>query len=91
MAAVLDVVPGVGGHPAQLLIRVAAQGRVVALVRTEFAVSRALTRFLGDEIQVDRVQVRSDGPELAVDVVYLRKSDLRTERLRVGVPILAAR
>lgn len=58
---------------------------------TEFAVARALMRWLGEEIQVDRVQVLSDGPELSVDILYLRKSDLRTERLRVGVPVLAAR
>mgnify|MGYP006206136711 CR=1 FL=1 len=58
---------------------------------TEFAVARALMRWLGEQIQVDRVQVFSDGPELSVDILYLRKSDLRTERLRVGVPVLAAR
>jgi hypothetical protein len=59
----------------------------VLAAATEFAVARALMRFLGDELQVDRVQVSADGSELNVDIVYLRKSDLHTERLRVGVPI----
>lgn len=63
----------------------------VLAAATEFAVARALTRWLGEAIQVDRVQVLPDGAELAVDILYLRKSDLRTERLRVGVPVLAAR
>jgi hypothetical protein len=44
-------------------------------------------RFLGDELQVDSIQVSADGSELDVDIVYLRKADLHTERLRVGVPI----
>jgi phage baseplate assembly protein W len=61
----------------------------VLATATEFAVSRALMRFLGAEIQVDQVQVHRDGAELAVDVVYLRKADLRTERLRVGVPVVS--
>jgi phage baseplate assembly protein W len=60
----------------------------VLATATEFAVARALMRFLGDEIQVDRVEVRPDQAELTVEVVYLRKSDLRTERLRVGVPVV---
>ena len=59
----------------------------VLAAATEFATARALARFLGEELQVDSVQIRSDGSELLVDIVYLRKADLRTERLRVGVPI----
>ena len=59
----------------------------VLAAATEFAVARALMRFLGDQIQVDQVQVRGDGSDLRVDIVYLRRSDLQTERLRVGVPI----
>ena len=62
----------------------------VLVTATEFAVTQALVRYLGHQIQVDRVQVRHQGPELTVDVVYLRKADLRTERLRVGVPVVAA-
>ena len=59
----------------------------VLAAATEFAVARALMRFLGDELQVDSVRIAADGGELDVDIVYLRKSDLQTERLRVGVPI----
>lgn len=54
---------------------------------TEFTVARALMRFLADELQVDKVQVSNEGSELTVDVVYVRKSDLHTERLSVGIPI----
>jgi len=60
----------------------------VLAAATEFTVTRALRRFLGDEIHVDKVQVNSSDSELSVDIVYLRKSDLSTERLRVGIPIL---
>jgi uncharacterized protein len=59
----------------------------VLAAAVEFATARALMRYLGEELQVDSVQIRSDADELLVDIVYLRKSDLRTERLRVGVPI----
>ncbi|MCE9672837.1 GPW/gp25 family protein [Myxococcus stipitatus] len=60
----------------------------VLAAATEFTVTRALRRFLGEEIHVDKVQVSSGGHELSVDIVYLRKSDLSTERLRVGIPVL---
>jgi uncharacterized protein len=56
---------------------------------TEFAVNRALQRFLGDQIHVDRVQVTTRDNELHVDISYLRKSDVSTERLRIGIPIPA--
>ncbi|MGE5287148.1 MAG: GPW/gp25 family protein [Micromonosporaceae bacterium] len=59
----------------------------VLAAATEFAVARALMRFLSDELQVDQVQVSADESELSVDIVYVRKSDLHTERLSVGVPI----
>ncbi len=54
---------------------------------TEFAVNRALQKFLGDEVHVNGVQVANVDNELTVDIVYLKKADLRTERLRVGIPI----
>jgi phage baseplate assembly protein W len=54
---------------------------------TEFSVARALRRFLGDQMEVQSVQVAADDAELIIDIVYLRTSDLNTERLRVGVPI----
>jgi phage baseplate assembly protein W len=59
----------------------------VLAAATEFAVNRALQKFLGDEVHVDAVQVANADSELTVDIVYLRKADLRTERLRVGIPI----
>lgn len=54
---------------------------------TEFAIARALRRWLGTEIEVDGVRVSSDDAELSVDVTYLRIADLTMERLRVGIPI----
>jgi uncharacterized protein len=59
----------------------------VLAAATEFAVNRALQRFLGDRIHVDRVQVSSGDAELLVDISYLRKTDQTAERLRVGIPI----
>jgi len=54
---------------------------------TEFAVSRALERYLGDELAVDSVAITNDDAELNVEVQYLRKADLLSERLRIGIPI----
>ena len=54
---------------------------------TEFMVNRALQRYLGDELQVDQVAVRNQENTLQVEIVYVRKADLRMERLRIGLPI----
>lgn len=54
---------------------------------TEFMVNRALQRYLGDELQVDQVAVKSEESSLQVEIVYVRKADLRMERLRIGLPI----
>jgi phage baseplate assembly protein W len=59
----------------------------VLAATTEFMVARALRRFLGEQIHVDQVQISADAATLNVDIVYLRKSDLRSEQLRVGIPI----
>jgi phage baseplate assembly protein W len=59
----------------------------VLAATTEFMVARALRRFLGEQIHVDQVQISADEVALNVDIVYLRKSDLRSEQLRVGIPI----
>jgi hypothetical protein len=59
----------------------------VLAATTEFLVARALRRFLGEQIHVDQVQISADEVTLNVDIVYLRKSDLRSEQLRVGIPI----
>jgi hypothetical protein len=50
-------------------------------------VARALRRFLGEQIQLEQVQISADDATLSVDIVYLRKSDLSSEQLRVGIPI----
>jgi phage baseplate assembly protein W len=62
-------------------------GNEVLVAATEFAVARALRQFLGTEIQVEAVQAVADEAELSIDITYLRVADLRTERLRVGIPI----
>lgn len=54
---------------------------------TEFMVNRALQRYLGDELQVDQVAVKNEENTLQVEIVYVRKADLRMERLRIGLPI----
>ncbi|MBI3803960.1 MAG: GPW/gp25 family protein [Nitrospirae bacterium] len=54
---------------------------------TEFMVNRALQRFLGEALQVDQVTVRNEVSTLQVEIVYVRKADLRMERLRIGLPI----
>jgi phage baseplate assembly protein W len=54
---------------------------------TEFTVTRALRKFLGDQLEVESVQVTADDTELTVDVVYLSTADLRAERLRIGIPV----
>jgi phage baseplate assembly protein W len=59
----------------------------VLAATTEFLIARALRRFLGEQIHVDQVQISADEVTLNVDIVYLRKSDLRSEQLRVGIPI----
>jgi phage baseplate assembly protein W len=56
---------------------------------TEFTVTRALRRFLGDQLEVQSVQVSADDSELSIEIVYLRTADLRTERLQVGIPVPA--
>jgi phage baseplate assembly protein W len=53
---------------------------------TEFMVTRALQKYMSDEIQVSQVQARTRDNELTVDIVYLRKADLRLEQVRIGIP-----
>ncbi len=59
----------------------------VLAAATEFTAVRSLRRYLGDQIEVDSVRVTNAGAELRVDVVYVRAADLRTQQLRVGLPI----
>jgi phage baseplate assembly protein W len=62
-------------------------GDDILAAATEFAIVRALRRWLGDELQVESVRVASDEAELSADVTYLRTADLTMERVRVGIPI----
>jgi phage baseplate assembly protein W len=59
----------------------------VLAAATEFAVTRALQRFLGDEIHVEQVLVRNQETEVQVDIAYLRRADLAADRLRIGIPV----
>lgn len=61
----------------------------VLAAATEFAVARAIQRWLGDEIQLDRVSITSDEATLRVDIGYVKKSDLRAEQVRIGLPLPA--
>ncbi len=61
----------------------------VLAATTEFMIRRTLQKFMQDEIQVDQVGITNNENDLQVTIVYLRKSDLRLERVRVGVPLPA--
>lgn len=51
---------------------------------TEFAVSRALVRWLGDEILVEDVGITNEDNRLAVEVVYVRRDRLETGRVKIA-------
>lgn len=51
---------------------------------TEFAVSRALVRWLGDEILVEEVGITHDDNRLAVEVVFIRRDRLETGRVKIA-------
>lgn len=59
----------------------------VLAATTEFMIRRALQKYLGDELRVEQVAVSASDNVLQVNIVYLRKSDLQFERVRVGVPL----
>jgi phage baseplate assembly protein W len=61
----------------------------VLAATTEFMVSRAVQRYLGDEIQLDRVQITADDATLNVDIRYVKKVDLTAQQVRVGLPLPA--
>lgn len=61
----------------------------VLAATTEFMIRRTLQKFLQDDIEVDQVGITSSQEKLEVTVVYLRKSNLRLERVLVGVPLPA--
>lgn len=51
---------------------------------TEFAISRALVRWLGDEIMVEGVSVTNEDDALQVEVIYLRRDRLETGRVKIA-------
>jgi phage baseplate assembly protein W len=50
---------------------------------TEFAITRALQEWIGDEILVDRVDVAASNGELVVDVVYVRRDQLERGKVKI--------
>ena len=59
----------------------------VLVATVEFAVARSVQRYLGDEIQLDRVRITSDEATLLVDISYIKKVDLTSEQVRIGLPL----
>jgi phage baseplate assembly protein W len=59
----------------------------VLAATTEFMINRALQQYFADEIQVDRVQLTTTDDALLVDISYMKKTDLRVEQVRVGLPL----
>ncbi len=51
---------------------------------TEFAVSRALVRWLGDEILVEEVSITHEDSRLEVEVVFVRRDRLETGRVKIA-------
>lgn len=51
---------------------------------TEFAISRALAHWLGDEILVEEVAVAHEDGRLGVEVVYVRRDRLETGRVKIA-------
>ena len=51
---------------------------------TEFTVTKALERWLGDEILVERVDVTNEGAEAQIEVVYVRRDRLETGKVKIA-------
>lgn len=49
----------------------------------EFTVGQALTRWLGDDIQVDGVAVDSSEETVTIEIVYTKKVDLNRQAVRI--------
>lgn len=50
---------------------------------TEFAVTRALQQWVGDEVLVDSVNVSSLDGDLAIEVVYVRRDQLERGKVKI--------
>ena len=55
----------------------------VLAATTEFAITRALQQWVGDEILVDRVDVSSSEGNLVVEVVYVRRDQLERSKVKI--------
>jgi phage baseplate assembly protein W len=51
---------------------------------TEFTVTKALERWLGDEILVERVDVTNEGEQAQIEVVYVRRDRLETGKVKIA-------
>jgi phage baseplate assembly protein W len=51
---------------------------------TEYAVGRALARWLGDEILVQSVTAESSGDRLEVRVTYIRRDSLQRNQVKIA-------
>jgi phage baseplate assembly protein W len=56
----------------------------ILLATTEFAVSRALDRWLGSEILVENVHVRGEEGELQVEVTYARRDRIERGKVKIA-------
>jgi phage baseplate assembly protein W len=50
---------------------------------TEFAITRALQQWIGDEILVEQVDVSASDGDLVVDVVYVRRDQLERGKVKL--------
>lgn len=51
---------------------------------TEFTVTKALQRWLGDEIIVETVDVTNHEAELQIEVVYIRRDRLERDKVKIA-------
>jgi hypothetical protein len=51
---------------------------------TEFTITKALQRWLGDEIQVESVNVQNEDETLSIEVLYLRLDTLEPQGVKIA-------
>ena len=51
---------------------------------SEFTITKALERWLGDEILVERVDVTNDDERSQIEVVYIRRDRLETGKVKIA-------
>jgi len=50
----------------------------------EFTIGQALSRWLGDELQVDGVDIQSEDATITVEIAYTKKQDLSRQAVRIN-------